>query len=181
MTSGIGTFVFFALAAITLAGGVIVAFSKNIVRSAFSLLATFIGVAGLYAMLAADFVAIIQVLVYVGGILILILFAVMLTSHITDAKVSNASLGILPGAGILVSAAGLLIYVAISAPWPIHPLAPPKPITASIGDALLGAYVLPFELVSVLLFAALLGAVTLAKGREKPKAAPQAKTGEEPE
>jgi NAD(P)H-quinone oxidoreductase subunit 6 len=167
MSSGIGTIIFLALAGLTLAGGAFVAFSRNIVHSAFALLATFFGVAGLYATLAADFVAVIQVLVYVGGILILILFSVMLTNRISEAKVSNASLGFLPALVAMAAMTGLLAYSAFAAPWAVHAPASTEPATQLIGDALLGPYVLPFEVVSILLFAALLGAVTLAKAPGK--------------
>jgi NAD(P)H-quinone oxidoreductase subunit 6 len=174
MSTGIGAVVFFALAVVTIAGSAIVAFSRNIVHSAFALLATFIGVAGMYATLSADFIAVIQVLVYVGGILILILFAVMLTSQISEAKVSNSSLGLLPGILILGATAALLVWSAVGTPWKSHGIVFAKPTTAAIGDALLGPYVLPFELVSVLLFAALLGALTLARGKENEAAGKKA-------
>jgi NAD(P)H-quinone oxidoreductase subunit 6 len=168
--SGIGAFVFYALAVLTLAGGVVVAFSRNIVRSAFALLATFLGVAGLYATLSSDFIAVLQVLVYVGGILILILFAVMLTSHISEARVSNKSIGMVPGIVLLAAVAALLVCTAVYGPWSGRTQLPAVPTTGDIGDALLGPYVLPFEAISVLLFAALLGSVTLARGRVKRKA-----------
>ena len=86
----IGALIFYLVAALTIGSALIVAFSRNIVYSAFSLLGTFMGVAGLYAMLAADFVAVIQVLVYIGGILVLMIFAVMLTHRIADVAVSSS-------------------------------------------------------------------------------------------
>ncbi|MBI4713338.1 MAG: NADH-quinone oxidoreductase subunit J, partial [Planctomycetes bacterium] len=81
--------IFYAFAALVVGSAFIVAFSRNIVYSAFALLLTFFGVAGLYVFLAAEFLAAAQVLIYVGGILVLILFAVMLTNKITDVKLSN--------------------------------------------------------------------------------------------
>ena len=85
--------VFYLLAALTIGSALIVAGSHNLVYSAFALLGTFMGVAGLYALLAADFVAVIQVMLYIGGILVLILFAVMLTHRIADVEVSNSTAG----------------------------------------------------------------------------------------
>ena len=85
---------FTLLAALTLGSAGVVAFSKNIIHSALALLGTFLGIAGLYITLSADFLAATQVLVYVGGTLTLILFAVMLTSRIEDMKVSNPQAGI---------------------------------------------------------------------------------------
>jgi uncharacterized MnhB-related membrane protein len=85
-------FVFLALA--TLVGAASVALSRNIFWSAMGLLSCLIGVGGLYVLLSADFVAITQLLVYIGGVLVLIIFAVMLTSQIQDINVSNRSMGL---------------------------------------------------------------------------------------
>src|SRR6187549_4058037 len=85
---------FFGLASLTLGSAGVVAFSKNIIHSTLALLGTFMGIAGLYVTLSADFLAATQVLVYVGGTLTLILFAVMLTSRIEDMKVSNPRAGL---------------------------------------------------------------------------------------
>ena len=91
------------------------AFSRNIVHSAFALLGTFVGVAALYALLAADLVAVIQLMVYVGGVLILILFAVMLTARIDEAKDSNPTVGRIPGLLAMLAVAGLLVVTAVKA------------------------------------------------------------------
>lgn len=158
--------VFWLLAAAALGGAAVVAFSRNIVHSAFALLGTFAGVAGLYALLAADLVAVLQLLIYVGGVLVLILFAVMLTARIDEARVSNRSFG--RGAGLfalLASGGGLLIVAAKVFPGMGGPPAAGGPTAAALGDALLGRFILPFEVVSVVLLAALLGGVTLARGR----------------
>src|SRR5436309_4446362 len=85
--------VFYGFALLTIASAAAVAFSSNIVYSAFSLMGTLFGVAALYVFLAADFVAAAQVLIYIGGILVLILFAVMLTHRIANVQVSNRSVG----------------------------------------------------------------------------------------
>ena len=82
----VSTAVFYLIAAMTIGSALVVAVSRNIIYSAFSLLGTFMGVAGIYVFLGADFVAAVQVLIYVGGILVLILFAVMLTHRITDVE-----------------------------------------------------------------------------------------------
>jgi NADH-quinone oxidoreductase subunit J len=159
--------VFYTLAAIILAGAAWVTFSRNIVHSAFALFATFFGVAGLYALLAADLLAIIQLMVYVGGILVLILFAVMLTSRISDVRISNPAFGRTAGMIALVVVAGTMTFVAFRLFGGPSPMAPAEPTTAPIGDALLSTYVLPFEAVSILLLAVLLGAVTLARGQHR--------------
>ncbi len=155
---------FFACAGLAVLGAVWVAILPNIVRSAFALLATFVGVAGLYVLLAADLVAIVQVMVYVGGILVLMLFAVMLTARIDAANVSNRSFGAAAAAALVLPAVAILVLAVLGAPLPERAPAAAEPTTAVIGAALLGPYVLPFEAVSLLLLAALLGAVTLSRG-----------------
>src|SRR6188768_4542385 len=109
---------FFALAGLTLGSAGIVAFSKNIIHSALALLGTFLGIAGLYVTLSADFLAATQVLVYVGGTLTLILFAVMLTSRIEDMKVSNPQTGLGVAFALVTVVLLVLGKVATMTPWP---------------------------------------------------------------
>lgn len=166
---GVGDGLFWLVAAVTIVSAAGVAFSNNIVYSAFSLMGAFMGVAGLYVFLAADFVATIQVLIYVGGILVLMLFAVMLTHSISDVRISNRSVGRLP-ALVLLGAIGFVMGQAIlGANWMAKPVAAAQPTTNAIGNAFLNEYVLPFELASVVLLAALIGAVVLSRKELKPQ------------
>jgi NAD(P)H-quinone oxidoreductase subunit 6 len=155
--------VFGLIAAVTVISAAGVAFSNNIVYSAFALMGTLLGAAGLFVLLAADFVAVVQVLIYVGGILVLTLFAVMLTHRIADVRVSNRSLGRLP-ALLVVGIVGVVMMRAIFATtW--HAVVPgvPEPTTYAIGNGFLTDYILPFELASLVLLAALVGAVVLSR------------------
>jgi NAD(P)H-quinone oxidoreductase subunit 6 len=155
--------IFYLVAALTVGSALIVALSRNIVYSAFSLLGTFMGVAGLYALLAADFVAVIQILVYVGGILVLIVFAVMLTHRIDDVAVSNRSVGRLPAA-LIVGVVGVIMGAGVmAARWAQKAEVQVAPTTYGIGDAFLGPYILPFELASVVLLVVLVGAVVVSR------------------
>ncbi len=95
---------FIPIAVFTIAGAAGVAFSRNIVYAAFSLLATFVGMVGLFAYLSAHFLAVVQLMVYVGGILVLILFAVMLTNKISEVRKSNPATNLLLG--------GVLLYTS---------------------------------------------------------------------
>lgn len=159
----LGTLVFWLLALVTIVSAGGVAFSRNIVYSAFSLMVTFMGVAGLYVCLAADFVAVVQVLIYVGGILVLTLFAVMLTHRIADVRISNRTVGRWPSLAIVGVVGGVMADAVLRANWVSKTPAAPVPTTAAIGNAFLGGYVLPFELASVILLAALIGAVVLSR------------------
>src|SRR5215470_1681433 len=126
--------VFFIFATLAVLGAAGTAFSKNLVYSAFSLLASLFGVAAIFAWLSADYLAITQLIVYIGGILVLFLFAVMLTNKITDVRHSNPAIGVGPAA---VITAGLLFffgYVAVKTPWKTLPNPVHQETTAPIGD-----------------------------------------------
>ena len=159
----ISTAVFYLIAIITVGSAAVVAFSQNIIYSAFSLLGTFAGVAGLYVFLGADFVAGVQVLIYVGGILVLILFAVMLTHRITDVEITNRAASRIPGLLIVAVFLVLLIQTIRETPWVRVKEVAYQPTTAKIGDLFLENYLLPFELASLVLLAAMIGAVVLSR------------------
>ena len=159
----ISTAVFYLIAIITVGSAAVVAFSPNIIYSAFSLLGTFAGVAGLYVFLGADFVAGVQVLIYVGGILVLILFAVMLTHRITDVEITNRAAGRVPGLLIVGVFLVILIQTIRDTPWVRVKEVAHQPTTAKIGDLFLENYLLPFELASLVLLAAMIGAVVLSR------------------
>jgi|SRR5579862_301566 len=159
----IGDLLFWLVALMTMVSAAGVAFSSNIVYSAFSLMGTFMGVAALYVFLAADFVAVVQVLIYVGGILVLLLFAVMLTHRIADVRISNRSVGRLPSLVVIGLVFGVMAKAVFSARWHTIAAGTPAPTTYGIGNSFLGEYLLPFELASVVLLAALIGAVVLSR------------------
>ncbi|MBN2575069.1 MAG: NADH-quinone oxidoreductase subunit J [Deltaproteobacteria bacterium] len=165
MNTQFAIFVFLALA--TLIGAASVALSRNIFWSAMGLLSCLVGVGGLYVMLSADFVAITQLLVYIGGVLVLILFAIMLTSQIQEISVSNRSVGLVGGYLIFFVVSTLLSFVALWAPWRLTSKEPVANTTVALGDGLLGTWLLPFEIASVLLVATLVGAIVIARKEVK--------------
>lgn len=155
--------VFYFLAAMTVVSAIGVALSNNIFYSAIALMGTLLGAAGLYVMLAADFLAVVQIFVYVGGILVLTLFAINLTSRIGDVSVSNRSLGRIP-AFVLLALVGVGMIRAIgTANWHRVEVVEPVPTINRIGEAFLTTHLLPFELASLVLLAALVGAVVLSR------------------
>ena len=157
-----GALVFFGLATLVLGCAAGVAFSKNILYSAFLLLGTLAGVAGLYLYVGADFVGIAQILIYVGGILVLLLFAVLLTNKIGEVRLSNSSVGMAMGVPIGMVVIGVLAFIATETAWP-ETEAVSTPSTQRLGDAFLREYLLPFELSSVILLMALVGAMVIAR------------------
>jgi len=157
--------------ALILAGGIAAVRCRNLVRALLGLILTLFGVAGMYFLLAAPFMALMQILIYVGAVTVLIFFAIMLTRDPkgeageedgrprTAARMAGALLtGLLP-AGVL----GLT--VALKSPQAL-PLKPELPL-ARLGEFLTGPYVLGFELISVVLLAAMAGAVVLGFERRK--------------
>ncbi|MFL5301561.1 MAG: NADH-quinone oxidoreductase subunit J, partial [Anaeromyxobacteraceae bacterium] len=160
---------FYAFAAMALTGAAGVAFSKNIVYTAVGLLIALLGAGSLYVFLSADFVAVTQLLVYIGGVLVLVLFAVMLTNRIGEVNISNASLGIAGGTALLCATAPVLLFVAVATPWSVRFGGELAPTTRIIGNELLTRWLLPFEIVSIVLLATLIGAVVIARKELKPE------------
>ncbi|MEB2286363.1 MAG: hypothetical protein B6D46_09295 [Polyangiaceae bacterium UTPRO1] len=161
MSSSAALFYVFAAFTIVCAAGV--AFSRNIVHSAFALLGALFGVAAIYVFLAADFVAGAQFLIYIGGILVLILFAVMLTHRIADVAVSNRAAGRPAALAVVGAAAWILGRAIVATRWPVAAALSDAPTTHAIGDGFLGPYVLPFELASFVLLAVLVGAIVVSR------------------
>ena len=161
--------VFFVFAFITVVSAVIVVFSKNIIYSAFSLLFTFFGAAGLYVLLQADFLAVTQVLIYVGGILVLMLFGVMLTNKVINVEIKTGSLHTLPALFLAAIVAGTLAGLFYSS-WK-GVAAPPTSVasttTKALGELLMTSYLLPFEIASIVLLVALIGAAMYARRTRK--------------
>jgi len=154
--------IFYCFVALTIGSAIVVVFHRRVIYSAFALLFTFIGVAALYLYLAADFLAVSQVLIYVGGILILIIFGVFLTARIMSLQIPQEThqryIALIPV--ILIGIA--LLWVILSTPWEL--VTPQvEPTTKELGFLLLTRYLVPFELASVLLLAALVGAMRLAR------------------
>lgn len=147
----------------TLLSAFFVVSNKNIVHSAFFLLFTFFGVAGIYVLLGADFVAIVQLIVYVGGILILMLFGVMLTNKITNVEIKTGTTNVLAsviGVGLFT---GALLAAMINSNWKIIDSEIPMQTTADLGHLLINEYVLIFELLGIILLVALIGAASIAR------------------
>ena len=163
MLAGFERPLFYMFSALTLASALYVVGSKNLVRCAFALFFTFLGVAGLYALLHADFVAAAQVLIYIGGILILIIFGVMLTHRVFEVRVFTRSAQVIPAAAIVVAVFLLLKRMISDGSWRIYAERISEPTAGRLGFALMGDYLLQFEVVSILLLLALVGAVIVGR------------------
>lgn len=158
--------IFYLFAALTLISGVFVVTNRNVVHSAFFLMFTLLGISGLYVLLAADFIAVVQLMVYVGGILILLLFGVMITNKVTNVPIKSGVLNVVPSIVVVGLFAGALVYVMGFTNWNSATPLPAKESIAGIGELLINQYVLIFELLGILLLIALIGAASIAR-REK--------------
>ena len=155
------TIVFWALAAITVGSGLMVIWLSDLFRAALFLATLFLGVAGLYVILQADFLAAAQVLIYVGAVSVLLIFAIFLTHDVQRGNSPNSLR--LPALGIAAIVFLALAGVFLLTPWSVSNETPPATTTAGLADAIFGTWVLPFEVASVLLVAALIGAIALAR------------------
>ena len=154
---------FYFLALLVVGPAFYVATTRHIVRAAFALILAFFGIAGLFAWLGADFLAGTQMMVYAGGILVLLLFGVMLTQQAVQLQLPGKAARILPAGLISTGVGAVLIVVATTTRWAIRSPAKSEPTTAGIGQLLLTRFVIPFEVASVLLLAVMVGAAVIAR------------------
>jgi len=159
--------IFYILASVALLSAVMVIWSRNVVHSAIYLVLTFLCVAGVYVLLRAEFVAAVQVFVYAGGIVVLFLFVIMLV-NLRDALGPRVRVHATVSAVVGAAATILLLYVAVSGGLPPgyasgHDLAAQGGNLQQIGYALYSDYLLPFEIASILLLVAMIGAIVLAR------------------
>ena len=164
---GIKSLIFYAFALLTVASAVLVVTVRNIVHAAFSLMITLFGVAGLYVFLQADFLAATQVIVYVGGILVLILFGVMMTSGRLQMRIQIERGQLILGGLVAILILVLLFGVIANTPqWDgiKDDGSTLEPTTRTIGEMIMqGEFLLPFEVVSILLLVALIGAALISR------------------
>ncbi|NJK99905.1 MAG: NADH-quinone oxidoreductase subunit J [Spirulinaceae cyanobacterium RM2_2_10] len=164
LSEGVQIVSFVVLAALTLCAALGVVLLEEIVYSAFLLGAVFIGISGLFILLNADFVAAAQILIYVGAVNVLILFAIMLVNK-REPFAPSRNLWIRRSATAVVCLGifALLGTMVIATPWAIAPSPGPVDTVLKIGIHFFSDYLLPFELASVLLLMAMVGAIILAR------------------
>ncbi|WP_238134257.1 NADH-quinone oxidoreductase subunit J family protein [Calderihabitans maritimus] len=156
--------IFWLLTALIIGSALAVVLLKNIVHSALYLMVTFVGVAGIYILLEADFLAAVQILVYVGAVSILLVFGVMLTRRgdIRESNPFNRYKGI---AALVALVLFLLVErFILGTSWTLSNAVPPADTVGPIAEAMLSDFVVPFEAAAILLLVAMVGAIILARG-----------------
>ena len=156
-------FVFWFVVAVTVLSAGLVVLSNQLIYSAVALLFTLFGVAGIYVFLWADFMAGVQLLVYVGGILVLIIFGIMLTNRITSVRLSQTNVQQGVGGVVVIWLFLLISFVVLKTPWFQVDAVEPIGTVYGVGTLLMTKYVLPFEAISLLLLGALIGAALLSR------------------
>lgn len=164
--------IFYIFAALVILSALLMLFTKNVLYAAFLLIITFLSVAAIFVFSHADFIAVTQIMVYVGGILVLLIFGVMLTNRISGQAVTTETHNLLSGIFIGISFLSLLLYMFFlvdfsSVSWiqqssQVHQ----QPINSTIGTIgvkFMSDFVLPFEITAILLLIALIGAAFIAK------------------
>ena len=153
---------------LSLAAALGVVLFRNIFHSALSLVGTLLGVAALYLALEAEFIAVVQILLYVGAIMTLVIFAIMLTHRLGDQTIPQTNKQSIPALLLLLLFVSLIGSLLLKVDWSTVTAAGlagtyTRVDTLALGKALLGEYVFPFEVVSIVLVAGLIGAVTIAR------------------
>jgi NADH-quinone oxidoreductase subunit J len=157
--------IFWILSVITVLGAIFAITLRNLIHCVLSVILFFLGIAGHYFLLRADFIGAVQILIYIGAVAVLMLFAIMLTRHVTGDEGPREVLGgkWWTGMGTAVIIAGLLwAIIRKDALAQLLPAGVAQTSVAEIGKALVADWVVPFEAMAVLLTAALIGAVVIA-------------------
>ncbi|MBI2527946.1 MAG: NADH-quinone oxidoreductase subunit J [Candidatus Rokubacteria bacterium] len=154
---------FWALAGLLVGSALAVVLSKNLFHSVLYLALALTGTAGIFLVLEAEFLAAVQLLLYAGGVVTIVVFAIVVTERLVGDRITQTSRQIV--SGLIVSGGVLVGVLTIIARAPLPSSRPPLPVdvTRAMGQALLSHFVLPFELLAVLFLAALLGATYFAR------------------
>jgi NADH-quinone oxidoreductase subunit J len=152
---------FYILAGTSLACALMVAFVRNLIHAVLFLALTFVGVAGVYIVLSADFVAVVQVLIYAGAVGVLMTFAIMLTPAAD--RLNAPTMFQIPALLLALLVGGVTIFVAYDTEWAISGRDAFSTTARALGDAFLEPYVVAFEVASVLLVTAMIGAIILTR------------------
>ena len=154
---------FWALAAVVIIAALAVVLLRDVFRAALSLVLCFLGVAGIYITLSADFLAVVQVLIYVGAISVVIILAIMMTREVQRGSPSGRLR--IPAFIAAVLFLGVISFAMLNTPWQVSAVPPLEPTTPALAGLLFGegGFILPVEIGAILLLSAILGAIVLVR------------------
>ncbi len=161
--SAIVPYLFYIFSFVVIVSGILVVVAKNIFHCALFLILCLFSVAGIYVLLGADFIAAVQVLLYVGAIAVLMIFAIMLTAKVSGIGIKQQNEQVPVAIITTVAFVAIALFGLGKTIWNVKDTDIPANATMSIGKLLLTTYVVPFEIVSVVLLTALIGAIVIAR------------------
>lgn len=161
------TVAFWCLSAVLVVSALAVVLSKNLFHAVLWLALALTGTAGVFLLLEVEFLAAVQLLLYAGGIITIVVFAIVVTERLVGERITQTSRRIVPGAIASIVLVWLLVRAIAERPLPVvRPSLRSEILTRAIGETILTRYVLPFELLALLMLAALLGAIYFARPEE---------------
>ena len=154
---------FWVLSVLLVGSALAVVLSKNLFHAVLWLALALTGTAGVFLLLNAEFIAAVQLLLYAGGVITIVVFAIVVTERLVGERLSQTNRGIASGALVAVGMLAIIVSTLMQRQLPSTPLPQPSDLTRLIGKQVLTTYVLPFELLALLMLAALLGAIYFAR------------------
>lgn len=163
MESAIVPYLFYLFAFMIVVSGILVVTLRDIFHCALMLVICMFSIAALYVLLGADFIAAVQVLIYVGAVSVLLIFAIMLTARVSGVGVKQQNEQVPIAMISTLAFMGITLYGLGKTVWNLKTTAPPDETVMALGKLMMTTYVVPFEVVSLVLLAALIGAVVIAR------------------
>jgi NADH:ubiquinone oxidoreductase subunit 6 (subunit J) len=157
---------FWILSGLLVGSALAVVLSKNLFHAVLWLALALTGTAGVFLLLNAEFLAAVQLLLYAGGIITIVVFAIVVTERLVGERLSQTNRGIASGALASLALLGIIVSTLMRRPMPVTPLPDVTDLTRLVGERVLTTYVLPFELLALLMLAAMLGAIYFARPEE---------------
>lgn len=163
MDNAIVPYLFYLFAFMIVVSGILVVTLRDIFHCALMLVICMFSVAAIYVLLGADFIAAVQVLIYVGAVSVLLIFAIMLTARVSGIGIKQQNEQVPIALIATLAFLGITLYGLGKTIWNVKATAPPDQTVMALGKLLMTVYVVPFEIVSLVLLAALIGAVVIAR------------------
>jgi NADH-quinone oxidoreductase subunit J len=157
---------FWCLATLLVGSALAVVLSKNLFHAVLWLALALTGTAGVFLLLKAEFLAAVQLLLYAGGVITIVVFAIVVTERLVGERIAQTSRQLAGGAVFAVVLLGFIVNIVLRRPLAIARSPMPEDLTKTVGETVLTRFVLPFELLALLMLAALLGAIYFARPDE---------------
>jgi NADH-quinone oxidoreductase subunit J len=161
-----GNLAFWVLSVVLVGSALAVVLSKNLFHAVLWLALALTGTAGMFLLLNAEFLAAVQLLLYAGGVITIVVFAIVVTERLVGERLSQTNRGVVSGAIVAGGLLWIIVSMLMQRPLPVTPLPQLSDLTRLLGEQVLTTFVLPFELLALLMLAAMLGAIYFARPEE---------------